>query len=1065
MLRKLCASCICFMKKKLLLVGMLALALLSNAAAQADADSAAREYNNRFIIIQKSFNTIKAKIAAEFPKIDPLFFPLADSAFVFSQSEKFKPERRLLYANTLLRYTSIVYNNATDDEMAKGKLNDGFKYFLLLTEWDCKNVLSQNIRLYRKFTLSYAALIPDDKVCEQFIVEYSKENPTEVLRYAAQFGQRSFAMNIIDSMAIAAPDLVKKYLYSENDVSYNIVRSKAPASKYLLGVYRNYGQRSNAYLLAYNVLKNEFSMDAADSIGDNNQELFKLLVSNMKQPDAFGKHSVYQVLENYAIEQVRKTNDISLNGTGYAVSEYFKALNGDDLFSIMVYGHRELTLQGFTNLLGAVKRRIYNPYTYQFISSINPARLKQFLAFCERNDKLDAILQMVDGKSLNYLYQLMSQTEIPSLQPDFTVTDSADIQQLLRSRLPETNLSAALNRTQKTEPDKDPIPTKVVKEPEPELPKPEPVKQLNDAVVEADVVPLKPFSLRLSDKERTMLSLKKNIVHALKEIPQFIQENYAEELLIYAAKQEPDEVFKRFDAYKTKYFATKILETAGKASPTSMKRYIYNASHPISMLLEKSNDTVIKQIMKMPSMVGYQSKAYSLMDAIVKKRLTPSQAENICNSPQCMFKELVAIAKQKEYIGRYSVERDLTDFSLRFLREINDIIALNEAEPFKIVENFSQEEIYFLMVYGREEVVTGSFNGLFLRLKNKMKSENIVSLLDKVNQNRFRTFISMCGTYGKLDEVLAELSAEQRDSLLVQFIRLAKDGNNNDGVEIAEAINNIKDRNALLVLHQQIKTEYQNAERDSNNILLAVYGVLASLVDGNAVTENAWFNTLSKQIKLPAVSQLPAKNLIAEKEKCVEQMYFYNDIDGRESFNNFINTFKVLPAWRTEDKGSFVIVKSIEGNSVEIYANKPEYETNGQDAINDLLKANGLKPTVVIHRGHSFHTTATLQNVDEHVKLLLVGSCGGFYKLSSAIDNAPDAHIIATKQIGTKNVNDPILLSLNEFIRNGKNIVWKDFWEQMRQKIGSNPHFADYVPPHQNLKSLFSRAYFTLLGV
>lgn len=1053
------------MKRKLLLLGMLALAWASNAMAQSDADSVEREYNNRFLMIHKSFNTIKAKIAAEFPKIDPQFFPLADSAFAFSQKEIFTPEKRLLYANTLLRFADVIYNYATDDEMAKGKFNDGLKYFFLLTEWDSKHVLESNIRLYRKFTLNYAALIPDDKVCEQFIVDYAKESPTDVLRYASQFGQRNFAMNIIDSMAITAPDLVKKYLYTENDVSYNIVRSKAPASKYLLQVYRNYGQRSNAYLLAYNVLKNQFSMDAADSIGDNHVELFKLLVSNMKQPDAIAKHSVYQVLENFSIEQVRKTNDISLNGTGYAVSEYFKTFNSEDLFSIMVYGHRELTLQGFTNLLGAVKRRIYNPYNFQFISSINPARLKQFLAFCERNNKLDVILQMVDGRSLNYLYQIMSQSEVPNLQPEFGVTDSADIQLLISSRLSETKFSTALTRTQKSESDKDSLPVNVVKESIIDTSFTEPSLQANDAIAGVEIAPIKPISLRLSEKEKTILSLKKNIVHALKELPQFLHEDYAEEFLIYAAKQEPDEVFKRFDAYKTKFFATKVLEVAGKASPTSMKRYIYNSSHPISLLLEKSNDTVIKEIMKMPSRVGYQSKAYSLMDAIVKKRLTPSQAENICNSPQCMFKELVAIAKQKDYIGWYSVERDLTDFCLRFLREINDNIAFNEMEPFKIIENFSQEEIYFLMVYGREEVVTGSFNGLYLRLKNKMSGENVVSLLKKVNHNRFRTFISMCGTYGKLDEVLAELTTQQRDTLLVQFVRLSEDGNNNDGVEIAEAINNVKDRSALLVLHQQIKNEYQKAERDSNNILLAVYGVLASLVDGNAVTENAWFNALSKQIKLPAVSQLPAKNLISEKEKCVEQMYFYNDVDGRESFNNFINTFKVLPPWRIEDRGSFVIVKSIEGNSVEIYANKPEYETNGQDAINDLLKANGLKPTVVIHRGHSFHTNATLQNVDEHVKLLLVGSCGGFYKLSSAIDNAPEAHIIATKQIGTKNVNDPILLSLNEFIRNGKNIVWKDFWEQMRQKIGTNPHFADYVPPHQNLKSLFSRAYFTLLGV
>jgi hypothetical protein len=1051
------------MKKKLSLFCMLAFAWLSNVAAQADADSAAREYRDKIMNVQRALNIVKTKIANDFPKIDPLFFPLTDSAFLYSQREKFSYQKRLLYANTLLRYLNIVYNTATDEEMAKGKLNDGLKYFLILVEWDSKNVLLPNLFLYRKFTLSHASLIPDEKISERFIVEVAKESPSEVLRYSAQFGQRSFGMNIIDSLAAIAPDLVKKYLYTDNAVSYNIVRSKSLTSRYLLGVYRNYGQRSNAYLLAYNVLKGEFTMDAADSIGDNAHELFKLLVNNMKQPDAIGKHSVYQAIENYSIDQVRKINDISLNETGYSVSEYLNFLSSEDLFTVLVYGHRELSLQGFTNLLGAIKRKIYYPYSHSFISSLHPSRLKQFLAFCERNDRLDMILQMVDGKSLSYLYQIMSQPELPNMQPDFSITDSADIQKLFRSLLPETDITASLKTNAKFYPDKDPLPSKVLKEHEQSVVQSLPSASTNLSL--ADENPVKPFVLRLSDKEKHILQLKKNIITALKEIPKFINESYAEELLMFAARHEPDEVFKRFDAFKTKYFATRILEIAGKASPTSLKRYIYNSSHPIAVLLQKSNDTVIGQIMKMPAVVGYQSKAYILADAIVRKRLTPTQAENICHSPQCMFKELVNIAKQKDYIGRYSVDRELTDLSLRFLREINDNIASNEPEPFRIVENFSKEEIYFLMVFGREEVITGSFNGLYVRFKNKLRGENVFTLLQQINKNRFRTFISMCSTYGKLDEVLAEIEAEQRDTLLVDFIRLSKDENNNDGVEIAETINNMKEPSSLLVVHSQIKKEYERAERDSNHVLLAVYGVLASLVDGNAVTDLQWFYSLSRQIKLPAVSQLPAQSLIAGKEKCIEQMYFYNDIDGRESFNNFLNTFKVLPAWRIEERGTYVVVKSVEGNAVEIYANKPEFESNGQDAINEYFKANGLKPTVVIHRGHSFHTPSTLQNVDEHVKLLLVGSCGGFYKLSYAIDHAPDAHIISTKQIGTKFVNDPILLHLNEFIRTGKNIVWKDFWEQMRQKIGSNPHFTDYVPPHQNLKSLFSKAYFSLLGV
>jgi hypothetical protein len=120
---------------------------------------------------------------------------------------------------------------------------------------------------------------------------------------------------------------------------------------------------------------------------------------------------------------------------------------------------------------------------------------------------------------------------------------------------------------------------------------------------------------------------------------------------------------------------------------------------------------------------------------------------------------------------------------------------------------------------------------------------------------------------------------------------------------------------------------------------------------------------------------------------------------------------------------------------------------------------------VVIHRGHSFHTEATLEKIQSSAKLIFVGSCGGFYKVSIAVENAPDAHIISTKQVGTKAINDAMLFALNENIRSGKDIVWNDFWDKMRLKFGNNQYFSDYVPPNKNLEAIFIKAYYKLLGV
>jgi hypothetical protein len=194
-------------------------------------------------------------------------------------------------------------------------------------------------------------------------------------------------------------------------------------------------------------------------------------------------------------------------------------------------------------------------------------------------------------------------------------------------------------------------------------------------------------------------------------------------------------------------------------------------------------------------------------------------------------------------------------------------------------------------------------------------------------------------------------------------------------------------------------------------------------------------------------------------------MYFYNDDDGRSSYINFVNTYKNQPTWGVEDRNSYIHIFSKQGAHIEIFANKPEFEENGISAISAYFKEKDYNATVVVHRWHSFHTESTLEKVPASAKLIFVGSCGGFYKLPIALENAPEAHIISTKQIGTKTVNDVMIYALNENIRNGKDIVWNDFWDKMRDRLGNNPYFGDYIPPNKNLGAIFIRAYYKILGV
>jgi hypothetical protein len=80
------------------------------------------------------------------------------------------------------------------------------------------------------------------------------------------------------------------------------------------------------------------------------------------------------------------------------------------------------------------------------------------------------------------------------------------------------------------------------------------------------------------------------------------------------------------------------------------------------------------------------------------------------------------------------------------------------------------------------------------------------------------------------------------------------------------------------------------------------------------------------------------------------------------------------------------------------------------------------------------------------------------------LQHAPDAHIIASKQTGKKDINQPFMNILNEKLRTGSNIDWIPLWKEFRGKAGNVEGFDDYVPPYKNLGALFIKAYNSSMG-
>jgi hypothetical protein len=77
-------------------------------------------------------------------------------------------------------------------------------------------------------------------------------------------------------------------------------------------------------------------------------------------------------------------------------------------------------------------------------------------------------------------------------------------------------------------------------------------------------------------------------------------------------------------------------------------------------------------------------------------------------------------------------------------------------------------------------------------------------------------------------------------------------------------------------------------------------------------------------------------NRIIKNGKNIQQHFFFDDEDGRASFNHFLGSFN-RNHWQIEDYQTYILIKSILGNKIEIFANKPSSEYAGQNAIKDIF--------------------------------------------------------------------------------------------------------------------------------
>lgn len=337
------------------------------------------------------------------------------------------------------------------------------------------------------------------------------------------------------------------------------------------------------------------------------------------------------------------------------------------------------------------------------------------------------------------------------------------------------------------------------------------------------------------------------------------------------------------------------------------------------------------------------------------------------------------------------------------------------------------------------------------------------SLLLSVNFNQFRKFIKMAANYNQLDTFLKTMPPERSEQLMQAFVAHLEN-NLEDAVDVADSYSSISNKQLQETMLQNVTRNEEAAIATGNSKAKVIYGLLKTIflsLNDNTVD-------LSAQIGIPPIYEVANKYIRDENAKLVEQVFFYGDKDGKLFYPSFRNSFSGKE-WKVTEKKEWMEAFSLKGNVI-VFANKPldndaNLDDSAQIHLAKYLAEQNLKPTVIVHRGHSYWLDRTMSRMPGDAKIVILGSCGGYQNLNEILEINPDAHIISTKEIGTGDINRPILTYINQVFANNESLSWPKMWQNLSSIFSRDPSksvrdsWDDYIPPYKNLGAIFLKAY------
>ncbi|MFL5811669.1 MAG: hypothetical protein ACJ749_19250 [Flavisolibacter sp.] len=496
------------------------------------------------------------------------------------------------------------------------------------------------------------------------------------------------------------------------------------------------------------------------------------------------------------------------------------------------------------------------------------------------------------------------------------------------------------------------------------------------------------------------------------------------------------------------------------------------------------DDPFIRTISKMAKSGGNGQLLFPFLDNLISEKITDEEIKAVMGDDAKYYKLLVKT--KLDYVSR-SVNGDsilsmgVLDTMLQrkgrdyFVKEINALHESPNAVRFRILNQLNAQELYYLVIAGERDMYTSSYvQGIYPLMMQRIGNKGD-SLLMSVKFDRFKKFIKVAAGYNTLSNFLASFpDKEKAQVVMTAFVNnLEKSTGLEDGVDVADSYASVAETIKPVAedMLNNVKANLDRNIRDNNKRGIVMYNLLYKLFL-SADTAKGIDIDLSREFGIPSVYSVNYQSLIDDSSgKVVIQVFFYGDKDGLMNWSRFVPEFSNGNWKKTDDTKYWVSYTSVKGKPIVVYANKwmnddkqPGELDKAQASLNEYLDKKSIQPTIVVHRGHSYWAPYTIEQIKPAAKIVLLGSCGGYNLIHSVLSRAPDAQIIASKQTGKVDINQPFINIMNEKLRNGNNIEWIPFWNEFKAKAGRIDGFEDYIPPYKNLGVIFIKAYNSSMG-